>query len=71
VPIRSLSGSKGKNRNACRALVRKLEGKSPFGITMLLLEDHIRMGLTEIGEWALKGREWRALLNTVMKIRVS
>jgi len=39
---------KVKNGNAYRALVGKPEGKSPFGITMLMLEDGIKVDLTEI-----------------------
>jgi hypothetical protein len=53
VPISSLRGSKGKNRKAFRALVEKPEGKSPSVITTLLLEDSIRMDLTEIGRAGL------------------
>jgi hypothetical protein len=48
VHISSLREPKGKNRNAYRTLVRKHEGKSPFGITMFMLEESIKVDLREI-----------------------
>ena len=48
MPIISLREHKGKNGNAYRALVGKREGKSSFGITMLMLEYSIKVDLTEI-----------------------
>jgi hypothetical protein len=67
----------GDMRNAYRILVGKPEGKRPFGRSRHRCEDNIRKDLKEIGwegvEWMHLARDrdqWRALVNTVMKLRV-
>jgi hypothetical protein len=57
--------------------VGKPEGKSPLGRLRSRLEDNIKMDLTELGKGGMdwidlaKDRDdWRALVNTVMKLRV-
>jgi hypothetical protein len=57
--------------------VRKPEGKRPLGRIRRRWEDNIRMDLREIGwsstDWidlAQDRDQWRALVNTVMNIRV-
>jgi hypothetical protein len=60
-----------------RILVEKPEGKRPLGRPRRRWEDNIRMDLREIGwggmDWidlAQDGDQWRALVNTVMNLRV-
>jgi hypothetical protein len=60
-----------------RVFVGKPEGKRPLGRRRRRWEDGIRMDLREIGwgsiEWnqfAQDRDRWRALVNTVMKLRV-
>jgi hypothetical protein len=67
----------GKNRSAYRISVGKLEGKRPLGRPRLMWADNIKMDLREIGwdgvDWinmAQDRDQWRALLNTVLNIRV-
>jgi hypothetical protein len=67
----------GQKRNAYRILVRKSEGKRPLGRPIRRWEDNIRMDLREIGwggmDWidlAQDRDQWRALVNTVMNLRV-
>jgi hypothetical protein len=67
----------GKKRNAYRILVGKPEGKRPLGRHRRRWEDNIRMDLEEIGwevvDWvdlAQDRDQWRALVNTVMNLRV-
>jgi len=65
-------------RNACYNLVGKPEGKRPLGRSSRRWEDNIRMDLRKIG-WkgvdlmhvAYDRDQWRALVNTVMNLRVS
>jgi hypothetical protein len=67
----------GEKRNAYRILVGKPERKRPLGRTRRRWEDNIRMDLREIGwgdmDWidlAQDRHQWRALVNTVMNLRV-
>jgi hypothetical protein len=67
----------GETRNACRILVGKPEGKRPLGRPRRRWVDNIKMELREIGwdgvdwiELAEDRDQWRALVNTVMKLRV-
>jgi hypothetical protein len=67
----------GENMNAYRLLVRKPEGKRPLGRPRWRWADNIRMDLGEIGwggvDWiglAQDRDKWRALVNSVLKLRV-
>jgi hypothetical protein len=67
----------GENSNAYRVLVGKPEGKRPLGRHICRLEDNIKMDLKEIGwgsmDWihlAHDRDQWRALVNTVINVRV-
>jgi hypothetical protein len=68
----------GEKRHAYRILVGKPGGKRPLGSPRRKWEDNIEMGLREI-EWdgmdwidlAEDKDQWRALINTVMNLRVS
>ena len=67
----------GDSRGVYRLLMRKSEGKRPFGRTILRWENNKNMNLQEVGS---EGMEWielalyrdkrRALLNAVMSLRV-
>jgi hypothetical protein len=65
-------------RNACRILVGKPEGKRLLGRPRHRWVENIKNGLREIGwndmnwiELAQDMDQWRALVNTVMNLRVS
>jgi hypothetical protein len=67
----------GETRNAYRILVGKPEGKRPLGRPRRRWLDNIKMDLGEIGwngrdgiELAQDRDQWRALVNTVMNLRV-
>jgi hypothetical protein len=67
----------GEKRKAYRILVEKPEGKRPLGRPGHRWEDNIRMDLRDIGwsgmDWidlAQSRDQWRALVNTVMNLRV-
>jgi hypothetical protein len=67
----------GDKRNADRSLVRKPEGKGPLGRPRRRWADNIKMLLREIGsggvDWidpTQDRNQWRALVNTVMNLRV-
>jgi hypothetical protein len=68
----------GEKRNAYRILVGKPEGKRPLGRPRRRWVDNIKMVLREIGwdgvDWiamALGRVQWRALVNTVLNLRVT
>jgi hypothetical protein len=66
-----------ERRNAYRILVGKPEGKRPLGRPRCRWVDNIKMDLIEIG-WdgidriglAQDSDQWRALVNTVMNLRI-
>jgi hypothetical protein len=67
----------GEKRNAYRLLVGKPEGKRPLGRPRRKWVDNIRMNLGEVGwgdvDWidlAQDRNRWRALVNSVLKLRV-
>jgi hypothetical protein len=67
----------GEKRNAYRLLVVKPEGKRPLGRPRRRWVDNIKIDLLEIGwggvDWiglAQDRDKWRALVNTVMNLRV-
>jgi hypothetical protein len=67
----------GEKRNVYRLLVRKPEGKRPLGRPRRRWRDNIKMGLLKIGmnvaNWiglAQVRYRWRALVNSVMNLRV-
>jgi hypothetical protein len=67
----------GETRNAYRILVGKAEGKRPLGRPRRKWVDNIKIDLREIGwdgvDWidlAQDRDQWRALVNTVMNLRV-
>jgi hypothetical protein len=68
----------GEKRNVYRLLVGKPEGKRPLGRLRPRWIDNINMDLLEIGlnvvDWiglAQDGYRWRALVNSVMNLRVT
>ena len=70
-------GAHGGGRGVHRVLVGKPEGKRPLGRPIRRWEDNIKMDLQEVGgggdwmELAEDRERWRALVNTVMNLRVS
>jgi hypothetical protein len=67
----------GEKRDAYRLLVRKPEGKRPLGRRRHRWVDNIRMDLGEVGlgdvDWtglAKDRNRWRAVVNSVMNLRV-
>jgi hypothetical protein len=67
----------GEKRNACRILVGKPEGKRPLRRPRRRLVDNIIIDLRETGcygmdwiELAQNREQWRALVNTLMNLRV-
>jgi hypothetical protein len=67
----------GAKRNVYRILVGKPEGKRPLGRPRRRWADNIKMDLREIGwdgmDWIELAQDkdpWRALVNTVMNLRV-
>ena len=67
----------GEGRGVHRVLVGKPDGKRPSGRPGRRWEDNIKMDLQEVGggcgDWMEMARDrdrWRALVNTVMILRV-
>jgi hypothetical protein len=67
----------GEKRNACWLLVGKPEERRPLGRPRRRWLDNIRMDLVEVGrgdvDWiglALYRDRWRALVNSVLNLRV-
>jgi hypothetical protein len=67
----------GKKRNVYRSLVGKPEGKIPLGRPRRRWIDNIKMDLSEIGvnvvDWICLAQDrysWRALVNSVLNLRV-
>jgi glucose dehydrogenase len=67
----------GNRKNAYRILMGKPERKRPLGISRRRWVDNIKIVLSEIGwggmDWIdlAQGRDqWRAVVNTVMNLRV-
>jgi hypothetical protein len=66
----------GEKRNAYRLLVGKPKGKRPLGRPRRRWVDNLRMDLGEVGrgdDWiglAQDRNRWRALVNSVLKLRV-
>ena len=67
----------GQERGVYRVLVGKSEGKRPLRRPRRRWEDNIKMDLQEVGggcgdwmEFAQDRERWRALVSTVMNIRV-
>jgi hypothetical protein len=67
----------GENRNACRLLGGKSEGKRPLGRPKRRCLDNIKIDLGEVGwgdvDWiglAKDRSRWRALVNSVLNLQV-
>jgi hypothetical protein len=59
-----------ETRNAYRILVVKPEGKSPLERPRRRWVNNIKMDLREMEWYGLDRDQWRALVNTVMNLRV-
>jgi hypothetical protein len=67
----------GENSNAYRLFVGKPEGKRPLGIPRYRSVDNIMMDIGEVGwgdvDWIGLDKDrnrWRALVNSVLNLRV-
>jgi hypothetical protein len=67
----------GEKRNAYRILVGKPQGKTPLGRPRRRWVDNIKMDLRQIGwdgvdriDMSQDRDQWRALVNTVLNLRV-
>ena len=76
VLIYIFSDARAEGRGVHRVLVGKPEGKRPLGRPRRRWEDNIKMDLQEVvggGDWMELAQDrdrWRALVNTVMNLRV-
>jgi hypothetical protein len=68
----------GESRGVYSSLVGKREGRRPLGRPRRRWEDNIKMDLREVGgggmDWIILAQDrdrWRALVNTVMNLRVA
>jgi hypothetical protein len=75
--MRRQCSTNGEERNAYRILVGKPEGRRPLGRPRRRWVDNIKVDLREVGwgsmDWIDLARDrdqWRALVNTVMNLRV-
>jgi hypothetical protein len=75
--VGSVCSTNGEKRNAYRILVGKPDGKRPLGRPRRRWVNNIKMYLREIGwggmdciDSAQDREQWRALVNTVMNLRV-
>ena len=75
--MRGACGEYGEGRGVYRVLVGKPEGKRPLGRPRRRWGDNIKMDLREVGrgcgDWmevAQDRERWRALVGTVMNLRV-
>jgi hypothetical protein len=60
----------GEKRNAYRILLGKPEGKRPLGRPRRRWVDNIRMNLGEVIGLAKDRNRWRALVNSVLNLRI-
>ena len=67
----------GEERDVCRVLVGKLEGKKPLGRPRSRWVDNIRMDLQEVGcgymDWTGLAQDrdrWWTLVSAVMNLRI-
>jgi hypothetical protein len=64
----------GDERNACRILVGTPEGERPLGRPRRRCVDNNKIGLREIGcdgvDWVDMAQDMRALVNTILNLRV-
>jgi hypothetical protein len=75
--MRSFITTNGEKKNVYRILVGNLDGKRPLGRPRRKRVYNMKMDLREIGwdgiDWIdlAQGRDqWRALINTIMNLRV-
>jgi hypothetical protein len=76
--MRGACSTNGEKRNVYRLLAGKPEGKRPLGRSRRRWVDNIRMDLGEVGwgdvNWIGLTQDrsrWRALVNSVLNLRVS
>jgi hypothetical protein len=77
ITLRYIPPRMREKRNTCRIFVEKPEGKRPLGRPRHRWVDNLRMYLGEVGwgdvDWiglAQDRNRWRALVNSVLNLRV-